>query len=176
MRPKKGTRRALLRALAGLFSEWSGELLWNGQAVTTLDYETRCNLLYLGHQPGVKRLLTARENLNWYFGVQGRDFPGQVEDALAAVGLRGYEDIPCQQMSAGQTRRVALARLYVTKAPIWILDEPFTAIDVKGVANLETLVIEHASKGGLVILTTHQSLVFGDLRVVELRPDGGDQP
>lgn len=169
--PNGAGKTTTLRALGGLYSEWTGDISWNGNSARVPDYDMRCQLLYLGHQTGVKRSLTARENLSWYFGIHGRAFPGRVEDALAAVGLAGYEDIPCQQMSAGQNRRVALARLYVTEAPVWILDEPFTAIDRAGVAKLETLIVGHASKGGLIILTTHQPLAFADLKIVELETE-----
>ena len=84
------------------------------------------------------------------------------------MGLAGYGDVFCYQMSAGQMRRVALARLYVTTAAIWILDEPFTAIDRLGVRNLETLIQRHISNGGLVMLTTHQPLALEGVRLVEL--------
>lgn len=174
-------KTTFLRALSGLFADWQGQMRWCGQPLRTPSFEMLCNLLYLGHQPGVKKSLTAKENLQWAFGVQGVEFPGKVESALAQVGLAGYEHVPCAQMSAGQNRRVALARLYVTNAAVWILDEPFTAIDAQGVKNLETLITSHASKGGLVILTTHQPLALGSVRLVELerwREDsaqGGEQ-
>lgn len=167
-------KTTFLRALSGLFSDWQGQMLWCGQELRTPSFEMLCNLLYLGHQPGVKKSLTARENLEWAFGIQGVAFPGDVEAALANVGLEGYQHVPCAQMSAGQNRRVALARLYVTNASVWILDEPFTAIDALGVKNLETLIKNHASKGGLVILTTHQPLALADVRLVELQRWHGD--
>lgn len=166
--PNGAGKTTFLRALCGLFSDWYGRLYWDGEAVTQLSF-TQCEqLLYFGHQTGVKKTLTARENLHWYFGVQGRAFPGDIEAALAQVGLAGYEDTPCQEMSAGQMRRVGLARLYVTRDPIWVLDEPFTAIDKRGVANLETLIHRHASNGGSVLLTSHQTLSLADLRLIAL--------
>jgi len=168
--PNGAGKTTFLRAVCGLFDDWSGELFWQGQATRTPGYEMCSNLLYLGHQPGVKKSLTAAENLHWFFGSHGRAFPGQVSEALAQVGLSGYEDVFCHQMSAGQMRRVALARLYVSSAAIWILDEPFTAIDRAGVRNLETLIQRHTSKGGLVILTTHQPLALDGVRLVELTP------
>lgn len=169
-------KTTFLRAISGLFGDWQGQMLWCGELLRQPSYEMLCNLLYLGHQPGVKKSLTAGENLEWAFGVQGIPFPGDVEAALAEVGLAGYRDVPCFQMSAGQNRRVALARLYVTKASVWILDEPFTAIDKLGVENLETLIKGHVSNGGLVILTTHQPLALAGVRLVELhRADGEAQ-
>jgi heme exporter protein A len=168
--PNGAGKTTLLRAVCGLFDDWRGEVLWQGQPIRVPDYEMCSNLLYLGHHPGVKKSLTAAENLHWFFGSHGRVFPGQVSAALAQVGLAGYEDVFCHQMSAGQMRRVALARLYVSSAAIWILDEPFTAIDRAGVSNLETLIQRHTSNGGLVMLTTHQPLALDSVRVIELSP------
>lgn len=167
--PNGAGKTTFLRSLCGLFDEWTGEMLWQGNSLRVPDFSLRSQLLYLGHQPGVKKSLTAGESLRWFFGVQGVPFPGLVSTALAQVGLDGYEDTLCYQMSAGQLRRVALARLYITKAIIWILDEPFTAIDRFGVQNLETLLQRHVSNGGLVIMTTHQPLAIPGVRLVELQ-------
>ncbi|MCR6653831.1 MAG: cytochrome c biogenesis heme-transporting ATPase CcmA [Cellvibrionaceae bacterium] len=167
--PNGAGKTTFLRSVCGLFDEWTGEMLWQGQPLRAPDFSMCSELVYLGHQPGVKKSLTAQENLRWFFGVQGLPFPGSITSALAEVGLAGYEDTPCHQMSAGQLRRVALARLYITSAAIWILDEPFTAIDRFGVKNLETLIQRHASNGGLVILTTHQTLALSEVRVIELQ-------
>jgi heme exporter protein A len=167
--PNGAGKTTFLRSLCGLFDEWTGQMLWQGQSLRVPDFSMCSDLLYLGHQPGVKKSLTAQENLRWFFGVQGVAFPGSVTSALAQVGLAGYEDTPCHQMSAGQLRRVALARLYISSAAVWILDEPFTAIDRFGVQNLETLLHRHASNGGLVILTTHQPLALSGVRVIELQ-------
>lgn len=165
-------KTTFLRAMCGLFDEWEGEFLWNGETLKTPNFSMKSQMLYLGHQPGVKKSLSASENLQWFFGVQGRRFPGQISKALAEVGLSGYEDVMCYQMSAGQMRRVALARLYVSEAPVWILDEPFTAIDRSGVKNLETLLQTHVSNGGLVVLTTHQPLAIEGVRLIELIATG----
>jgi len=167
--PNGAGKTTFLRSLCGLFDEWTGEMLWQGMPLRAPDFSLCSQLLYLGHQPGVKKSLTAGENLRWFFGVQGMPFPGAVSDALAQVGLHGYEDTFCYQMSAGQLRRVALARLYISRAAIWILDEPFTAIDRFGVQNLETLLQRHVSNGGLVILTTHQPLAISGVRLIELQ-------
>lgn len=163
-------KTTFLRSMSGLFADWRGEMLWSGEVMNTPGYDMRCHMLYLGHQPGVQKSLTARENLEWFFGVQGRPFPGSIENALQFVGLSGYEDITCHEMSAGQLRRVALARLYVTQAAVWVLDEPFTAIDKAGVQNLEALIQQHTAKGGMVILTTHQPLTIEGVRIIELQP------
>ena len=114
--------------------------------------------LYLGHQAGVKGLLSPRENLAWHVGGHGQYSNEHIERALAQVGLQGYEDVPSHNLSAGQHRRVNLARLYLSDHPLWLLDEPFTAIDRDGVAGLETLVADHVRAGGAVVLTSHQAL------------------
>lgn len=172
--PNGAGKTTFLRSICGLFDDWCGAYLWNGQSMASPTYEMRCQMLYFGHHPGIKNSLTARENLTWAFGVQGRALPGSVSEALEHVGLVGYEDVLCQQMSAGQARRVALGRLFVTDAPIWVLDEPFTAIDKKGVAHLETLLAGHASNGGIALLTTHQALKLDQVRLIELNPHQGE--
>ncbi|MEM0954948.1 MAG: cytochrome c biogenesis heme-transporting ATPase CcmA [Pseudomonadota bacterium] len=127
------------------------------------DVERSCNeVLYLGHRPGIKQLLTPRENLAWVCRCQGWDSAG-IDGALASVGLVGVEDRLCQQLSAGQQRRVNLARLYLsfaqaTPRALWLLDEPFTAIDRDGVSTLASTLSEQVARGGTVVLTSHQDL------------------
>ena len=115
--------------------------------------------LYLGHQPAVKGLLTPRENLSWHVSGAGVYANDQVESALARVGLYGYEDVPSHTLSAGQQRRVNLARLFLSAAPMWLLDEPFTAIDRDGVDELQSLLVTHVTNGGAVVMTSHQTLL-----------------
>ncbi|MFA1052369.1 heme ABC exporter ATP-binding protein CcmA, partial [Klebsiella pneumoniae] len=110
---------------------------------------------WLGHKPGVNAALTADENLRFFFPASRLQ---QRESALAAVGLAGYEDLPLSQLSAGQQRRVALTRLWLTDAPLWILDEPFTALDATAMETLTRRLEQHARQGGCAILTTHQPL------------------
>jgi heme exporter protein A len=114
--------------------------------------------LYLGHHPAVKALMTPRENLAWHVSGEGRYSDEQIESALARVGLYGYEDVLSHTLSAGQHRRVNLARLFLTRAPLWLLDEPFTAIDKEGVDELQTLLASHIESGGAVVMTSHQTL------------------
>ena len=170
--PNGAGKTTFLRSICGLFGEWEGAMAWDGEIVSAPSYDMKLKLLYLGHHPGVQKSLTARENLEWFFGVKGLPFPGQIEEALGRVGLRGYEDVSCHEMSAGQLRRVALARLYVSGAALWVLDEPFTAIDKQGVTQLEQRLSEHCKVGGSVILTTHQPLKSGNVRLVELQAAG----
>ncbi len=112
--------------------------------------------LFLGHQSAVKGLLTPRENLAWHVAGEAGFSAEAIDAALAAVNLYGYEDVPSHALSAGQHRRVNLARLFLTRAPLWLLDEPFTAIDRTGVAVLEARLLAHLQHGGGVLLTSHQ--------------------
>lgn len=114
--------------------------------------------LFLGHHSAVKGLLTPRENLAWHIAGEAQFSAGEIDRALAAVGLYGYEDVPSHTLSAGQHRRVNLARLYLSRAPLWLLDEPFTAIDRGGVAELEAHLALHLASGGSVLLTSHQQV------------------
>ncbi len=166
--PNGSGKTTLLRVLTTTSADFSGEIRWLGQPLSRVRLDYLNNLLYIGHLPGIKKGLTPLENLRWFCGLNQGHQRLSMEEALAAVGLAGYEDVPCFQLSAGQNRRVALARLYLTPARVWILDEPFTAIDKQGVANLEQLMAEHAAGGGCVVLTTHQELDLAGVRKVNL--------
>lgn len=130
-------------------------------------------LLYLGHLSAVKSLLTPRENLAWHASGEYAASDADIERALSRVGLYGYEDVPSHTLSAGQHRRVNLARLYLSRAPLWLLDEPFTAIDRGGVGELEALFDQHVQGGGAVVMTSHQALgVTAQVRTLALAPRG----
>ncbi|WP_096988614.1 cytochrome c biogenesis heme-transporting ATPase CcmA [Escherichia coli] len=155
-------KTTLLRLLTGLSRPDAGEVLWQGQPLHQVRDSYHQNLLWIGHQPGIKTRLTALENLHFYH----RDGDtAQCLEALAQAGLAGFEDIPVNQLSAGQQRRVALARLWLTRATLWILDEPFTAIDVNGVDRLTQRMAQHTEQGGIVILTTHQQLNVAESKI-----------
>lgn len=148
-------KSTLIRILLGLSASYEGDLYFNGKPMQAACYDFRSELLYLGHQVGTKASLTPEENLKWLCPYASKV---DIYGALAKVGLSGFEDVLAQGLSAGQQRRVALARLYLEPKRIWILDEPFTAIDKDGVEQLEQHIIEHAQNGGLVVLTTHHQL------------------
>ena len=151
-------KTTLLRVLCGSTDAFEGELFWKGDAIDEVIDEYYQAMLYVGHLPGVKIALTPEENLAWMRQLDPSLSLINILDALKKVGLYGYEDVPCFTLSAGQQRRVGLARLYLSKAPLWILDEPFTALDKKGVMEKETLISKHIEKGGSVVLTTHHNL------------------
>ena len=157
--PNGSGKTSLLRLLAGLMQPTAGEVRLNGQALSSQRHELTNNLLWIGHAAGIKDLLTAEENLGWLCALHRPATREAIWTALAAVGLKGFEDVPCHTLSAGQQRRVALARLYLDSPPLWILDEPFTALDKQGVAQLEEHLARHCEGGGMVVLTTHHTLI-----------------
>lgn len=153
-------KTTLLRILCGLSSHFEGTVFWHGQDIGRVSSLLYQSLLYVGHHSGVKAALTAEENLKWMQQLQPVLDKGSISLALEKVGLYGYEDVPCHSLSAGQQRRVGLARLYMSNAPLWILDEPFTALDKQGVAEKEALIASHAVDGGGVVLTTHHDITI----------------
>jgi heme exporter protein A len=158
--PNGSGKTSLLRILAGLSQPFEGEIFFDNQPILQSREEFHQNLLYLGHLPGVKGEMNAQENLNFNLALHGFNSNKKaISQTLAKVNLTGFEDSLASHLSAGQHRRISLARLYKTSARIWILDEPFTAIDKEGVHALEQLFKEHIDKGGCVILTTHQDLL-----------------
>ncbi|RYY75731.1 MAG: cytochrome c biogenesis heme-transporting ATPase CcmA [Gammaproteobacteria bacterium] len=167
--PNGSGKTTLLRILAGVNRDYQGDIYWQGKPVVDMAWEFANDLLYLGHLPGVKKSLTPLENLRWYAALQGSVADAQLLDALVQVNLAGYEDTPCYQLSAGQLRRVGLARLFFSKARIWILDEPFTALDKSGIAQLENRLIAHAEAGGLVLVTSHQDIRFPQLQTLNMQ-------
>lgn len=151
-------KTTLLRILCGLNSLWDGELFWRGSPLHEQRENFLASLLYIGHRVGVNRILSPRENLRWSCALQGGMNDRRIERALEQVGLAGYDDLPCHNLSAGQHQRVALARLYLVDVPLWILDEPFTTLDVDGVRALEQHLAAHIRQGGAVLVTTHHAL------------------
>jgi len=156
--PNGSGKTSLLRLLCGLMQPTAGQVRLNGRPLEEQRGELARNLLWIGHAAGIKGLLSAEENLAWLCALHQPADHAAIWRALEAVGLRGFEDVPCHTLSAGQQRRVALARLYLEAPPLWILDEPFTALDKQGVAQLEEHLARHCEDGGLVVLTTHHTL------------------
>lgn len=173
--PNGSGKTTLLKIISGLNRHFEGELYYQGQPIADVRDEFHSNMLYFGHLPGVKAVLNPIENLRWYAALH----PAMAVDddailsALETVGLYGFEDVPCHSLSAGQNRRVSLARLHISQADLWILDEPFTAIDKAGVRAQEQLIANHAEHGGAVILTTHHELAIASRQLSLGLPVGG---
>ncbi|MEE4299646.1 MAG: cytochrome c biogenesis heme-transporting ATPase CcmA [Pseudomonadales bacterium] len=148
-------KTTLLRCIAGLHVDYSGTV----RILGATDDAGREGLLFFGHRTGLSSALTAAENLAWSGALGGvEQEAGAIAAALARVGLAHWDDVPCQQMSAGQQRRVALARLVlgIGRLPLWLLDEPFTALDDAGIAMVVELMREQLAHGGAVLFATHQ--------------------
>lgn len=164
-------KTTLLRALAGLLLPESGEVLWHGKNIRSLREEYSRHLLYLGHLNGIKGDLSAVENLRIAATLDGFKLSeSRAWEVLGEIGLKGHEDLPSKHLSQGQKRRVALARLLANAASVWILDEPFTALDLAAVQLLQDVIHRHLENGGMAILTTHQevAMIGAHTRTVEL--------
>lgn len=162
-------KTSLLRMLATLAHPLEGEIRWNGAPVGELGEDYRRAMIFLGHHGAVKEDLTPYENLMFAAQLDGTPLDALAAmKALARFGLRGREDLAVRFLSAGQKRRVLLARLAVRQAPLWILDEPFTALDVRAVEMLSGLIEEHLMAQGMVILTSHQSMPLPNGKVLKI--------
>ena len=162
-------KTSLLRLLTGLSKPESGEVLWNSKSITQESSAFHRELLFLGHRDALKDELSALENLQMYAALD--DIKLSLEDALAALarfGLRGRENLPIHCLSAGQKRRVLMARMLTRNARLWILDEPFNALDVHAIDQLEVLITEHLAKGGMLVLTSHQAVKLPKVKVLDL--------
>jgi heme exporter protein A len=168
-------KTSLLRTLCGLSAPAEGDVCWCGESIFSLREEFFGHLLYLGHAAALKDELTATENL-----VIGATLAGHAvavdtaRNALQELGLRGREDLPARVLSQGQRRRVNLARLMLPGTPrLWVLDEPFNALDVRAVAQLTGIIGGHLAAGGMAVYTTHQEVSFSQGLVKTLNISGG---
>jgi len=164
-------KTTLLRALCGLYTPDAGTVRWKGEDTRRLREDFHADTLFFGHSNGIKGDLTAVENLRVSAILDGdRLQDPMLWEALEQMGLAGFEDLPTRMLSQGQKKRVALARLLLSKAPLWVLDEPFTALDLDAVDRLQRLIAQHVADKGLAILTTHQevALTSGQIRRLHL--------
>ena len=162
-------KTSLLRTLCGFLMPDEGTIIWRGENTRDLDEDYHAEMLYLGHLNAIKDELSALENLRISAGLSGIEL--DEKEAIAALrhmGLRGREMLPTKVLSQGQRRRVALARLLVSDARLWILDEPLTALDVGAVAQIQELIAEHLAQQGMVIFTTHQPLQVAEMEMRSL--------
>ncbi len=163
-------KTTLMRTLCGLVQPTAGEVLWDGESIRKQGEDYRRDLVYIGHKSGIKGDLTGIENLRISCALDGVSISEkQAWDALEQMGLNGHEDLPARVLSQGQTRRVSLARLLVNRSRIWVLDEPFTALDKAAVEFLQSVIRSHVDAGGMVILTTHQEVKITKGQVQELQ-------
>ncbi len=163
-------KTTLLKVLSGLLEPVSGSIELDGEALTLARLSHQVALL--GHLPGLKTDLTPLENLRFTIGVFGMR-PGITPAlALASVGLEGYEQVPVRQLSAGQKKRVALAKLLLVPAALWLLDEPYANLDKEGINLVNRLLDAHARRGGAALVTSHGAYAFttGTPRRLPLRP------
>lgn len=161
-------KTTLLRVVCGLRPPDAGTVFWDDADIAEDPEPLRRALTFVGHAAGVKRDLTARENLQAALAIAGGTATERCERALERVGLAGHAERPVRGLSAGQTRRLSLARLLLRKTPLWVLDEPLSALDRAGKALLEALIIDHCGAGGMALLTTHQPADFGPIPVQSL--------
>ena len=148
-------KTSLLRILCGFREPDVGQVFWCGDAINDSQYYA--DMAYVGHLDGVKKELTVLENLKVSLAL-GRSGQYSIQQALNKVHLADYDDVLVQALSAGQKRRLSLARLLITQNIVWILDEPFTSIDKQGIALIETLMSEHCAHGGMIVLTSHHDI------------------
>jgi heme exporter protein A len=160
-------KSSLLRLLAGFLPAASGRLMWGTQPVAADLAGHHARLHYVGHADALKPALTPREQLGFWSALRGlsrRQAAAAVEAAIAAFALEPVADWPCRWLSAGQRRRVALARLLAAPAPLWLLDEPLTALDEASQAGLQAIVVAHRDGGGRVVVATHAPLAVAGAR------------
>lgn len=159
-------KTSLLRTLCGFLMPDEGDIAWNGSSVSELQEEYYAEMLYLGHLNAIKDELSGLENLRISAGLSGIELDEkEAVAALRRMGLKGRELLPTKVLSQGQRRRVALARLLVSDAKLWVLDEPLAALDVGAVALIQELIAEHLARQGMVIFTTHQPLLVDGMEL-----------
>jgi heme exporter protein A len=163
-------KTSLLRIVCGLRLADSGQVMWRGQSIRANREDYYANMVYIGHLPCIKGELTVAENVRALLDTRSLAVTETVvESALAKVGLASYEDVPGKALSSGQRRRILLAFIELAQAKLWVLDEPLTALDVQGVALMESMILEHRQAGGSVIFTTHHGMQLDcDMRSVKL--------
>jgi heme exporter protein A len=162
-------KTSLLRMVVGLSTPAAGDILWNDVPISRCRESYLENLLFLGHHSALKADLTATENLRFSSSIDGMALTeGAVTAVLGQFGLKGREQFPIEWLSAGQKRRVLLARLSLRSAKLWVLDEPFNALDINSTEFLLQMISDHLAADGMVLMTSHQSLALSNVRVLSL--------
>jgi heme exporter protein A len=162
-------KTSLLRMVVGLSTPAAGDILWNDVPISRCRESYLENLLFLGHHSALKADLTATENLRFSSSIDGMALTeGAVTAVLGQFGLKGREQFPIEWLSAGQKRRVLLARLSLRSAKLWVIDEPFNALDINATEFLLQMIADHLAADGMVLMTSHQSLALSNVRVLSL--------
>jgi heme exporter protein A len=151
-------KSSLLQMCVGLIQASEGEITWNGENITNERYKFQSDITYFGHTNGVKAGLTALENMKVMHALSGFKTKVDYSLILKQIGLAGMEDVLLSRMSAGQKRRIGLTRIFMAASKLWLLDEPFNALDKNGKKIIEQLIVEHCKSGGMVIFATHQTM------------------
>lgn len=159
-------KTTLLRIICGFREPDVGQVLWCGEAIPDSQYYA--DMAYVGHLDGIKKELAVLENLKLSLAL-GRPGKLSIQQALAKVQLAGYDDALIQTLSAGQKRRLSLARLLTTYNVLWILDEPFTSLDKQGIILVESLMAEHCAGGGMIVMTSHHDVNLQGVDVHRIR-------
>ena len=155
-------KTTLLRVLAGMLPPGEGEIRFSGRAASRDSRNGR--ILWLGHRPGMNESLSARENLGFLTGLYGTRTGVTPVSAMERVGIAGWIDEPLRTLSAGQKKRVGLARLLLLPGEVWLLDEPYANLDRHGIELVNTLIAEHCARGGAALVTSHGAVRFADPR------------
>jgi len=170
--PNGSGKTTLLRAICGLVVPEVGEISWDGEETRKLAEDYREHISYFGHLNGLKDELTALENLALSASLAGVEVTEeQISSVLAKLGVEVCQELPTSVLSQGQKKRTALARFIINNSKLWILDEPFTALDVAAVAVVQDVITHHVQQGGMVVLTTHQEVELEgvDVRHIHLK-------
>lgn len=165
-------KTTLLRMLCGLTQPYAGSIDWNSESIASLAEEYSKHVLYIGHLPGIKEDLTALENLQFSLALLGTEVSStQATEALSMLGLAKALNLLTRMLSQGQKRRVVLARLWLQQLPLWILDEPFTALDATATDLLKKKIENFANAGGMVVMTSHQDFALNVPQFMQLNLD-----
>ncbi len=168
--PNGTGKTTLLRVVSGLLRPEKGSVAWQGRSIAAAAAEYQDALAYASHEPALKSDLTALENLRFTVGLKRRVTAAELRSSLERTGVANCADLPARVLSAGQRRRVAMARVLAFRADLWLLDEPFTNLDGSGSSLLSALLAEHVGQGGLALVVAHHELnVAAQTRKLELQ-------
>ncbi len=177
--PNGSGKTSLLRIIAGFLAPAEGRLTWNGRRFADEDHEpdgAPSPIAYVGHLDAVKRALSVTENLAFWAGLYGGAGGARVAAALDRLGIGHLAQVPARFLSAGQRRRLGLARLVVAPASLWLLDEPTVTLDEDSVAAVEALIAEHRGGGGMAMIATHAGMSIPGAGILTLGADTRDRP